>query len=125
MPTEAEIVRWIFELYINGWGCKRIANFLTDERIPTSRMSERERKEAESKRKSIRTRFFVPMSSATGPLLRNHYCSEAAFPSMSFSIASQNSGITRLMRTMRPSRSRNVCSDRAVQTRSPFWSHIS
>ena len=80
VPTEAEIVRWIFELYINGWGCKRIANFLTDERIPTSRMSERERKEAESKRKSIRTRFFVPMSSVTGPLLRNHCCSEAAFP---------------------------------------------
>ena len=49
IPTEAEIVRKIFELYIDGWGYKRIANYLTDEGIPTPRMSERERKEAEGK----------------------------------------------------------------------------
>ena len=49
IPTEAEIVRKIFELYIEGWGYKRIANYLTDEGIPTPRMSERERKEAEGK----------------------------------------------------------------------------
>ena len=35
VPTEAEIVRKIFALYIDGWGYKRIANYLTDERIPT------------------------------------------------------------------------------------------
>ena len=49
IPTEAEIVRKIFELYIDGWGYKRLANYLTDEGIPTPRMSERERKEAEGK----------------------------------------------------------------------------
>ena len=49
VPTEAEIVRKIFALYIDGWGYKRIANYLTDERIPTPRMSERERKESEGK----------------------------------------------------------------------------
>ena len=49
VPTEAEVVRQIFELYIDGWGYKRIANYLTDEGIPTPRMSERERKEAEGK----------------------------------------------------------------------------
>jgi len=49
VPTEAEIVRKIFQLYIDGWGYKRIANYLTDEGIPTPRMSERERKEAEGK----------------------------------------------------------------------------
>lgn len=49
IPTEAEIVRKIYELYIDGWGYKRIANYLTDEGIPTPRMSERERKEAEGK----------------------------------------------------------------------------
>ena len=49
VPTEAEVVRKIFELYIDGWGYKRIANYLTDEGIPTPRMSERERKEAEGK----------------------------------------------------------------------------
>ncbi len=49
VPTEAEVIRKIFALYIDGWGYKRIANYLTDERIPTPRMSERERKEAEGK----------------------------------------------------------------------------
>ena len=49
VPTEAEVVRKIFALYIEGWGYKRIANYLTEERIPTPRMSERERKEAEGK----------------------------------------------------------------------------
>ena len=49
VPTEAEIVRTIFRLYQEGWGYKRIANFLTDEGIPTPRMSERQRKEAEGK----------------------------------------------------------------------------
>ncbi len=47
VPTEAEIVRKIFELYISGWGYKRIANYLTDEGIPTPRMSEKQRREAE------------------------------------------------------------------------------
>lgn len=46
VPTEAETVREIFRLYIDGWGYKKIANHLTDEGIPTPRMAERERKEA-------------------------------------------------------------------------------
>ncbi|MCD7860314.1 MAG: recombinase family protein [Oscillospiraceae bacterium] len=50
MPTEAETVRKIFDLYNNeGWGYKRIANYLTDEGIPTPRMSEQMRKEADGK----------------------------------------------------------------------------
>ncbi len=44
VPTEAEIVREIFRLYINGWGYKKIANHLTAQNIPTPRMAERERK---------------------------------------------------------------------------------
>ncbi len=47
VPTEAEIVREIFRLYIDGWGYKRIANHLTELGIPTPRMSERERKESD------------------------------------------------------------------------------
>lgn len=47
VPTEAEVVREIFSLYNDGWGYKRIANHLTDKGIPTPRMSERARKEAE------------------------------------------------------------------------------
>ncbi len=46
VPTEAEIVREIFRLYIDGWGYKKIANHLTDEGIPTPRMAEQDRKEA-------------------------------------------------------------------------------
>ena len=46
IPTEAEVVREIFRLYIDGWGYKKIANHLTDQGIPTPRMAERERKEA-------------------------------------------------------------------------------
>ena len=36
----AEVVRKIFELYNDGWGYKRISNWLTDEGIPTPRMRE-------------------------------------------------------------------------------------
>ena len=50
IPTEAEVVRKIFELYNNaGWGYKKIANYLTDQGIPTPRMSEQMRREAEGK----------------------------------------------------------------------------
>ena len=48
VPTEAEIVRTIFKLYNeDGWGYKKIANHLTDTGIPTPRMSEQMRKEAD------------------------------------------------------------------------------
>jgi len=40
VPTEAEIVREIFRLYLDGWGYKKIANHLTDTGVPTPRMSE-------------------------------------------------------------------------------------
>ena len=51
VPTEAATVRQIFDLYNNaGWGYKKIANYLTDEGVPTPRMSERMRKEAAGKK---------------------------------------------------------------------------
>ena len=47
VPTEAEVVRQIFHLYNDqGWGYKKIANHLTDEGVPTPRMSEQLRREA-------------------------------------------------------------------------------
>lgn len=47
VPTEADIVRRIYHLYNNeGWGYKKISNYLTDQGIPTPRMSEQMRKEA-------------------------------------------------------------------------------
>ena len=46
VPTEAEIIRTIYDLYNNsGWGYKKIANYLTEQGIPTPRMSEQMRKE--------------------------------------------------------------------------------
>ena len=51
IPTEAETVRRIFDLYSSaGWGYKKIANYLTDQGVPTPRMSERMRKEAAGKK---------------------------------------------------------------------------
>lgn len=43
-PAEAQVVRMIYDLYNEGWGYKKIANYLTEQKIPTPRMSERERK---------------------------------------------------------------------------------
>ena len=42
--AQAQVVRKIFELYRDGWGYKKIANYLTDQHIPTPRMTEQERK---------------------------------------------------------------------------------
>ncbi len=41
----AEIVREIFNRYLEGWGYKKIANYLTDKNFPTPRMAEKMRKE--------------------------------------------------------------------------------
>lgn len=43
--ASAEVVRMIFELYNNGLGYKKIANHLTELKIPTPRMTEKQRKE--------------------------------------------------------------------------------
>ncbi len=45
-PNEAEVVREIFRLYIDGYGYKKIANHLTDKHIPTPRSNQRARIEA-------------------------------------------------------------------------------
>ena len=50
VPTEAETVRQIFHLYNDeGWGYKKIANYLTEQGVPTPRMSEQMRRQAEGK----------------------------------------------------------------------------
>lgn len=57
VPTEADIVRRIYDLYNNdGWGYKKIANYLTDLGIPTPRMSEQLRKGAEGKATNIQAK---------------------------------------------------------------------
>lgn len=62
VPDEAEIIRKVFSLYNEGWGYKRIANYLTDHNIPTPRMKQKERIEArgdEYKRKEIHTAWSI------------------------------------------------------------------
>lgn len=61
VPTEADVVRRIFQLYLDGWGYKKIANQLTDEGIPTPRMAERARKEAagEEYRRAVKPEWAI------------------------------------------------------------------
>ena len=61
-PDEAEIIRKIFALYNEGWGYKRISNYLTEHNIPTPRTKEKERVEArgdEYKRKRTYTAWSI------------------------------------------------------------------
>ena len=61
VPTEADVIRRIYQLYMDGWGYKRIANWLTDEGIPTPRMSERDRKEAagETSKREVKSTWAI------------------------------------------------------------------
>ncbi len=62
VPDEAVIVREIYRLYAyEGWGYKKIANYLTDKNIPTPRMKEKMRAEAEGKdyRRKVGTQWAV------------------------------------------------------------------
>lgn len=58
----AEVVREIFDLYIKGWGYKKIANYLTEKNIPTPRMVEKERKEAEAAKNKSNTEIKIKAS---------------------------------------------------------------
>lgn len=49
VPDEADIIKEVFRLYNDGWGYKKIANYLTDKNIPTPRMKEKERAENEER----------------------------------------------------------------------------
>lgn len=52
----AEVVRNIFKLYCDGWGYKKIANYLTDNHIPTPRKTEEMRKQSEGEEYSARSK---------------------------------------------------------------------
>ena len=62
VPTEADIVRRIFDHYNNdGWGYRKIANALTELGIPTPRMSEQMRREAagEESRRAVKSAWAI------------------------------------------------------------------
>lgn len=74
IPTEAATVRQIFDLYNNaGWGYKKIANYLTDEGVPTPRMSERMRKEAAGKKTKRDTKNAWAIATVQGILDNDFY----------------------------------------------------
>ena len=74
IPTEAETVRRIFDLYSNaGWGYKKIANYLTDEGVPTPRMSERMRKEAAGKKTKREAKNVWAIATVQGILDNDFY----------------------------------------------------
>ena len=74
VPTEAEIVRQIFDLYNNhGWGYKKIANFLTEQGIPTPRMSEQMRKEADGETTTRKTKAAWAIVTVQGILDNDFY----------------------------------------------------
>ncbi|MDD5882939.1 MAG: stage V sporulation T C-terminal domain-containing protein [Firmicutes bacterium] len=74
VPTEAEVVRQIFDLYNNhGWGYKKIANYLTEQGIPTPRMSEQLRKEAEGETTTRKTKAAWAIVTVQGILDNDFY----------------------------------------------------
>ncbi len=74
IPTEAETVRKIFDLYNNaGWGYKKIANYLTDQGVPTPRMSERMRKEAAGKKTKREAKNVWAIATVQGILDNDFY----------------------------------------------------
>ena len=72
-PTEAVVVRKVFELYNQGWGYKRIANYLTDQHIPTPRMNERARKEARGEECHLKAKPQWSIATIQGILTNDFY----------------------------------------------------
>lgn len=72
-PTEAVVVRKVYELYNQGWGYKRIANYLTDQHIPTPRMNERARKEARGEECHLKTKPQWSIATIQGILTNDFY----------------------------------------------------
>ncbi len=73
VADEVEVIKEIFRLYSEeGWGYMKIANYLTDKKIPTPRMKEKERAE-ESERDYNRTVKKAWSIVSVQTILRNDY----------------------------------------------------
>lgn len=69
----ATVVRKIFDLYNDGWGYKRIANYLTDQGIPTPRMTEKARIEADGTPCKLKARPEWSIITVSGILQNDFY----------------------------------------------------
>lgn len=72
-PPAAEVVREIFDLYNNGWGYKRIANYLTDRGVPTPRANEIAWKEAHGQKTKLRSKSEWSIISVSSILSNDFY----------------------------------------------------
>jgi len=74
VPTEADVIRKVFDLYNNaGWGYKRISNYLTEQGIPTPRMSEKQRKDEAGEENKIKANPEWSIVSVQGILDNDFY----------------------------------------------------
>ncbi len=69
----ATVVRKIFDLYNDGWGYKKIANYLTDQGIPTPRMTEKARIEADGTPCKLKARPEWSIITVSGILQNDFY----------------------------------------------------
>ena len=72
-PEAAEIVQMVFKLYNDGWGYKKIANHLTDLKIPTPRTRERDRKIANGEETKIKCKPAWSIATVQGILTNDFY----------------------------------------------------
>lgn len=72
-PNAAKVIRKIYDLYIDGWGYKKIANYLTELHIPTPRMDEKARKEARGEESKIKCRPEWNLGTIQGILTNDFY----------------------------------------------------
>ena len=71
--ASSEIVRKVFQLYADGWGYKKIANYLTDNHIPTPRKTEEMRKEAEGGEFIVRSKDVWSVVTISSMLTNDFY----------------------------------------------------
>ncbi len=69
----AEIVRLVFNKYLEGWGYKKIANFLTDKNMPTPRAVEKEFREADGTVTNIKPKDTWSIATVQGILKNDFY----------------------------------------------------
>lgn len=69
----AAVVRKVFDLYNDGWGYKKIANYLTDQGIPTPRMTEKARIEADGTPCKLKARPEWSIITVSGMLQNDFY----------------------------------------------------
>ncbi|MBR3588981.1 MAG: recombinase family protein [Clostridia bacterium] len=72
-PNAAKVIKKVYDLYLDGWGYKRIANYLTEQRIPTPRMDEKARKEARGEECKIKCKPEWSLVTIQGILTNDFY----------------------------------------------------